>query len=383
MEKKPMLDLDIVLNYFRRISPISVNTLPSEHIHAGLCDFYTRNLDTPSGSAGYRITDEFLFCGRLIQARTGTIVLIGPATEQRLSPDAVGRICKETGQSQRKLQNALVSLPQVSLTVFLQSISFLNYVLNENNTLLPFQTAPRPAHTVAADPAAVFHNTADFENAIISSIEFGRPDLVRQLWNGPAMQQQTMGRVSADTLQALKSTLVTATTLACRAAVRGGLSYNYAMTLSDSYLQRTEAVSSYDDFAALLQEILLDLATRTADLQLGESASRLARDTARRINANLYNKITVEQLARELNISSSYLSRRFKQETGIRLSDYIAIQKINEAKRLMRGTDLSLAQIAYQLSFSSQSYFHAVFKKVTGVTPGKHIPDEITAAPPR
>ena len=372
-----MLDLDIVLNYFRGISPISVNTLPSEHIHAGLCDFYTRNLDTPGGSAGYRITDEFLFCGRLVQAQTGITVLIGPAVEQRLSPDAVGRICRETGRNQRKLQNALVNLPQVSLTVFMQSVFFLNYVLNENNTLLPFRTSPRPAHAVKADPGAVFHNTAEFENAIISSIEFGRPDLVRRLWNDPAMQRHTMGRVSADTLRALKSTLVTAATLACRAAVREGLSYNYAMTLSDSYLQRAETVSSYDVFSALLQEMLLDLASRTAELQLGEGASRLARDTARRINANLYNKITVEQLAREMNISSSYLSRRFKQETGIRLSDYIAMQKVNEAKRLMRGTNLSLAQIAYQLSFSSQSYFHAVFKKVTGVTPGKHIPEEI------
>ena len=69
-----MLDLDIVLNYFRGISPISVNTLPSEHIHAGLCDFYTRNLDTPGGSAGYRITDEFLFCGRQ-KIRVSTIGL--------------------------------------------------------------------------------------------------------------------------------------------------------------------------------------------------------------------------------------------------------------------------------------------------------------------
>ena len=38
----------------------------------------------------------------------------------------------------------------------------------------------------------------------------------------------------------------------------------------------------------------------------------------------------------------------------------------------MQTTDMTLAQIAYQLSFSSQSYFHATFKKVTGVNPGKY-----------
>lgn len=365
-----MLDLDIVLNYFRTLNPVPLHTLPSDTLIAGLCDFYTRNLDVPADSGSCRITDEFLFCGRILCR--DNVLLLGPVTEQRLSQDAIDRICKETGDHSRQLRAVLLELPQVPLSVFMQNLSFLNYILNENNTLfVPGGTTQRKPKAAIAPPVMV-HNTADFEHVIISSIEAGRPDVIRQMWESPTLHQHTMGKVSADTLRALKSTLVSSITLACRAAVRGGLSYEKAMTLSDSYLLLTEKVHNFDEFSTLLQELLLDLSTRTAELQLGGSSSQLVRNAAQAVNAGLSSKLTVARLAQMLHISSSYLSRHFKQETGISLTDYIALQKINEAKRLMSSTDLSMAQIAFQLSFSSQSYFHAVFKKVTGITPSQY-----------
>lgn len=118
--------------------------------------------------------------------------------------------------------------------------------------------------------------------------------------------------------------------------------------------------------------MITDFTKRTHDLRLCSNCSPLVRDVARDINHRLHEKITVEDLAAKNKVSSSYLSHHFRQETGKRLSDYIAEQKIDEAIRLMQTTDMALAQIAYQLSFSSQSYFHATFKKVTGSNPGKY-----------
>lgn len=53
----------------------------------------------------------------------------------------------------------------------------------------------------------------------------------------------------------------------------------------------------------------------------------------------------------------SYLSTKFKKETGMIISDYIMKEKIEEAKRLLRYTDKSATAIAAYLGFSSQSHF--------------------------
>jgi AraC-like DNA-binding protein len=74
-------------------------------------------------------------------------------------------------------------------------------------------------------------------------------------------------------------------------------------------------------------------------------------------------------IAKQLNISPSYLSNKFKEETGETLKTFIARQKIEEAKNLIVYSDLSIGEIYSVLNFHDQSYFIKVFKKLTGLTP--------------
>lgn len=73
-----------------------------------------------------------------------------------------------------------------------------------------------------------------------------------------------------------------------------------------------------------------------------------------------------------MGLSPSYLSRLFKQEVGISLSDYIREKKLDRAQNLLRFTDQSFAEIANILAFSSQSHFIQAFKSHTGMTPKKY-----------
>lgn len=84
---------------------------------------------------------------------------------------------------------------------------------------------------------------------------------------------------------------------------------------------------------------------------------------------HLADKISTEDIAQELQVNRTYLSRIFKKETGSTLVDYIHTLKMDEAKRLLITTDKSLIAIANSLSFSSQSQFQMIFKKVVGCTP--------------
>ena len=70
-----------------------------------------------------------------------------------------------------------------------------------------------------------------------------------------------------------------------------------------------------------------------------------------------------------LFMSRSHLSTRFKNETGMNLTEYIHYIKISEAKHLLTHTDKSLLIISNYLGYSSQSHFTRMFKKVAGISP--------------
>ena len=83
-------------------------------------------------------------------------------------------------------------------------------------------------------------------------------------------------------------------------------------------------------------------------------------------------EITINILAEYTGLSESYLSRVFKQNLGISISDYIREKKIEKATHLLRYSDKPIVDIANYLSFSSQSHFIQIFENYTGLTPKKY-----------
>ena len=70
-------------------------------------------------------------------------------------------------------------------------------------------------------------------------------------------------------------------------------------------------------------------------------------------------------------MSSSHFSRVFKQQTGFSPYDYILISRLNRAKYLLQVTDMTVASIAYEIGFNSESNFIYFFTENEGISPGK------------
>ena len=87
---------------------------------------------------------------------------------------------------------------------------------------------------------------------------------------------------------------------------------------------------------------------------------------------NIHNKITVAELAEQLNVNPNYLSKLFHEKMGITIMDYCKTQKVQLAKNQLVYTNCSPKEIAYSLGFASQSHFGKVFKEITGMTPGNY-----------
>lgn len=83
-------------------------------------------------------------------------------------------------------------------------------------------------------------------------------------------------------------------------------------------------------------------------------------------------ELSASQVARELSVSASYLSRLFKQEMGMTLTDYLTKIRMQEAVRLLGQTELMIYEIAAMVGCHSQHYFCVAFKRLLGMSPSEY-----------
>ncbi|MEK0313292.1 response regulator [Cohnella sp. 56] len=90
------------------------------------------------------------------------------------------------------------------------------------------------------------------------------------------------------------------------------------------------------------------------------------------IRSRLSQEISRQELAAHVYLNPAYLSRMFKKETGLSLSDAIIQEKIQEAKRLLEETEYRITGIAEKVGYTSLGSFSNLFKRTVGVTPQQY-----------
>jgi AraC family transcriptional activator of pobA len=80
---------------------------------------------------------------------------------------------------------------------------------------------------------------------------------------------------------------------------------------------------------------------------------------------------TVKFVADQMHVSPRYLSDMLKQETGKTSIELIHIFLVSEAKNLLKGSDETVSEIAFNLGFENLPYFSRLFKKEVGMSPGE------------
>lgn len=90
------------------------------------------------------------------------------------------------------------------------------------------------------------------------------------------------------------------------------------------------------------------------------------------LNEHFKEDISLQTLSELTYLNKYYLVHTFKNYKGISPINYLIQIRIDEAKHLLETTNYTIAKIAAQVGFSSQSYFSQIFRKATGHTPNEY-----------
>lgn len=124
----------------------------------------------------------------------------------------------------------------------------------------------------------------------------------------------------------------------------------------------------------ILRQIVIEL-YRMQDCTVSHQLSNnevLIETAAKYISNHLDEEISLHFLAKLCAMSDSYFSRKFKQYTGLGISKYIKLKRLQKAEKMLVKNNYSITEIAFRCGFNDSNYFISEFKKYRGITPLKY-----------
>lgn len=217
------------------------------------------------------------------------------------------------------------------------------------------------------------HRPMEEEYTFYQAVSSGDMDFVQENCKQDSFTNPDgMGILSTKPLTNMKYHFVITVAMITRHCVEAGMELEQAYRLSDFYILKMDSCNSIDAISKLHESMALDFTGKMLLLKKSTVISKSIILCMEYIYNHINNRITVQELAEYTNLSPSYLSRLFKKELGISISDYILEKKIIKAQNLLKYSHYSLIEIANYLAFSSQSHFIQTFKKMVGLTPKKY-----------
>lgn len=131
----------------------------------------------------------------------------------------------------------------------------------------------------------------------------------------------------------------------------------------------TKAATSYAEtmnYSRTLVKAVIEQRDRKQGMRYGEELQH-AKEYIRAHYAD--NDLSLNTVAAEVGFSPNHFSTVFSQQMGQTFVEYLTHFRVEQSKRLLRETDMKLADIAYAIGYSEPHYFSYIFKKYTSISP--------------
>lgn len=353
--------------YGNRTLGNDLNDIPSGHI-----------VFEGEGTIGLADVEQFLL-GRVLSEHDERTLVLGPVRMGELTESDIDALMIkfELPKALRgDISRFLMGTPVMPHENFLMLLSLFNLALNGNAVPMteiltggPMKDAPKEDYIDTIDIVQP-RTSGEYEETIRYLIRNGMVDEIEKLRY--ESYQGIVGQLGPSQMRSLKNSLIILNSMCLRAAISGGLDTETAYTLGELYVQRIENTQTLTELGKLSQTIKRDYCRRVKQLSAPKIDNLYVLRSAEYVQKHIYEKVTARELAERAGVSPEYLSTLFSEHLKCSIPQYIARQKILEAKKLLRFTEKPLSEIAALLNFSSQSYFQAQFKKIRGITPAAY-----------
>ncbi len=138
--------------------------------------------------------------------------------------------------------------------------------------------------------------------------------------------------------------------------------------ISDENGKNIEKLSSIKDAENLMVEIIREYCKLAKDNKY-KNLKPLIYLTVAYVKENLNKEITVKQTAQELGVNANYLSCLFNKEMGLSFIEFLNTERIKQAEKLLKYTNMQVQQIALFIGYSNTAYFIRTFYKYLGISP--------------
>jgi len=169
----------------------------------------------------------------------------------------------------------------------------------------------------------------------------------------------------------MKTHLIIFDALCNHEAIKAGVDKTLAQKISNNIKFHIQKLSVSSELKTIAKKILVTYSKAVKEYTLLNYSNNIKKIILY-IRKNLTKKFTLDDIAKELFITKEHLSRLFKKEVGVTISEYIINSKIKEAKILLKKTDYNILDIATLLNFANSSHFSNSFKRVAGISPSEY-----------
>ena len=255
--------------------------------------------------------------------------------------------------------------------------------VNDITNLISAIFVPQFGKNVSSD------STEDFLNTIYKELSFLTPDLSYPLELEKDLQKsiadhdkmqsrellnKLLGQIffySNGDLKTIKSRVIELISLLSRSAIDAGADIHQILIQNTNYIAEIESFQSLEKLSIWLSDIISRFVNYVFEFNTVKHADVIYKITAY-IKTNYMNKITLTDISKHVFLSKMYVSKIFREEMKITISEYINKTRIERSTALLLDSSLSIVDVANLVGYEDQSYFTKVFKSIMGVSPGKY-----------
>ena len=311
--------------------------------------------------------------------------IVGPYLQKEYNEKSFEKILIENKLSTSlaiKLRLFLISMPIVYTNTIVNVVN--NITASYSPNLIPYRYRRvddfMSTKTLKKEPIKTIYNYEDIykrydaEHKFMHLIESGDKDNINRAFSEMANLANESNLINES--DAYSHPIVYFSilrVLARKAAEASGLS---VITIDEITKKHTQLVYSTNDtykMADYTKEMIIELTSEVHNHLLNHKKyPKLISDTIEYIYFHLSEDIKLDDISKSVHASSSYLSKYFKQKTGIAISEYIMQERCKKAASLLAETNYPIQEISSFVGYMDNNYFVKVFKKIYHQTPSQY-----------